>query len=108
MMRGSINLYLKRMMQTRKGSMEWWPDDSLCWVATIMIYSDNLKNLHAFMGKQRVQLKGCSVPSWRTPIGDPDCAELLVQASIEIDAYFKKIVNDHGGPLIDRNWDKDR
>ena len=105
-MRTSIDLFLKRMMQARKGSMEWWVDRNLCWVAAIMISGDNLKNLHAFVGQQRRKLAGCATLSWRTPTDDPSCAELLAQSAVQIDAYFKKIVNDHGGPLIDRNWNK--
>ncbi len=82
-MRGGIDLFLRKMMRLhrwRNGSL-WWPDASLCWVAAIMVYGSNLKKLHAFIGKQ-----------------------LRRPSAARIDAYFKKIVNAHGGPLIDRNW----
>lgn len=107
-MRMSIDRFLNRMMQTSKGSLEWWSkgDNSLCWVAALTIFSNNLENLHTVIRKQLFKLGGCLVPSWRTREYDPDCAERLTKSAIEIDAYFKKIVNGHGGPLIDRNWNK--
>ena len=79
-MRGGIDLFLRKITWNVKGAL-WWTDGSLCWVATIMVYGNNLENLHAFIGKQ-----------------------LRKPSAAKIDAYFKKIVNDHGGPLIDRNW----
>ena len=81
-MRSGIDFFLKKMMLHHKGPV-WWEDNSLCWVAAIMLYGDNLKNLYAFIGKQ-----------------------LLKPSATKIDVYFKKIVNAHGGPLIDRNWHK--
>jgi hypothetical protein len=83
-MRQGIDKFLRKLVVNYKGSL-WWPDGSLCWVATIMVYGKNLDNLRAFIGKQLRRLK----PS-----------------AVRIDAYFKKIVVDHGGPLIDRNWNK--
>jgi len=106
MMRGSIDRFLRRMITQERMHSDWWPDRSLCWVATIMIYSDNLEKLHAFVGKQLRTLSGCSTVPWRTPDKDPDCAERLTKAAWALDAYFKKIVNDHGGPLIHRNWEE--
>lgn len=84
-MRQGIDKFLQKLVVKYKGAL-WWGDGSLCWVATIMVYGDNLKNLHAFIGKQlRSPFKG---------------------RAARIDAYFKKIVNGHGGPLIDRDWYK--
>lgn len=79
-MRQGIDRFLRKITRHRSGAI-WWRDGSLCWVATIMVYGSNLIDLHAFIGKQ-----------------------LRKPSAVKIDAYFKKIVNHHGGPLIDRNW----
>lgn len=79
-MRGGIDLFLRKITRHRSGSL-WWRDGSLCWVATIMVYGSNLRDLHAFIRKQ-----------------------LRKPSATKIDTYFKKIVNAHGGPLIGRNW----
>jgi hypothetical protein len=77
----------------------WWEKDELCWIAVIMRSSTNLKNLHAFLGTQLDKLKDC-VP------GTKKCMMKWYNMSAAVDAYLKKLVKDHGGPLIDRNWSK--
>jgi len=78
-----IDGFLRKITKGRQ-SGGWWQTGGNCWVATIMVYSPNLKELHRFVGKE---LRRGYFPSAR-----------------RIDTYFKKIVNAHGGPLIDRNW----
>lgn len=80
-MRTDIDKYLRKITSE---PVDWWGDGSLCWVAAIMVYGDNLEKLRAFIGQQLRR-------RWS---GSPE----------QIDAYFKKIVNEHSGPLIDRNW----
>ena len=80
-MRTDIDRYLQKITQ---GPVDWWDDGGSCWLAVAMAYGDNLKELRTFIGKQLRR-------RWS---GSPR----------QIDAYFKKVVNDHGGPLIDRNW----
>ncbi len=78
--------------------LRWWEIDELCWVAVVMMYSGNLKKLHALLGKQIAKLKDCHKR--------PDCLGKQTRMAKAIDAYLKKIVKEHGGPLIDRNWNK--
>lgn len=102
----TVDRYLKQMMTDYEQALEmaWWKDSMTAHgVAGVMPYGDNLENLHAFLGKQLRGLKDCVTFFWMVK-DNPRCKPRLNKTAVAIDTYFKKIVNDHGGPFIDRNW----
>jgi len=81
--------------------LRWWEKKKeLTWVAVVMAFNHNLDKLHAFLGKQIDELKGCPMP-----LSEDVCMHKVSKMMVAVDAYLKKIVIEHGGPLIDRNWD---
>ena len=78
---------------------QWWERQELAWIAILMRYGGNLEQLHAFLGKQIPYVRFCTD-------GSNKCAGRWVKMVRDVDAFLKKMVKDHGGPLIDRNWYK--
>ena len=77
----------------------WWEEPEVCWIAQLMLSNRNLEKLHAFLGQQLKEVGRC----------DPnkaDCMDTWLRMRAKVDRYLKKMVKDHGGPLIDRNWSK--
>jgi len=79
-----VDIFLRIMMKDAKVKSGWWRhgDGRMCNVAVIMA-SGGLRKLYAFSGKQAAK---------------PNV--------VEIDAFFKTMVRDHGGPFIDRNFSR--
>jgi hypothetical protein len=101
-MRKSIDAFLKNMMEEngQKLELSWWCNkDCLHYIASLTLFSNNLEKLYVFIGRQLGKLGRCSI---LTRIG---CRPRRAKAAKAISNYFKKMVIDHGGPLIDRNWD---
>lgn len=93
-MRSSIDAFLKKTMKEngQKLEMSWWcTGDELHYVASLTVYSNNLRKLRDFIGKQTHLLR----PSRRTAV------------SKALSDYFKKMVIDHGGPLINRDFNRE-
>lgn len=84
-MREAVDIRLKRFLPTNGSEVTW--------VAVTMMSSGNLEEFHTTVGQQALKMRRCG----------KKCAREVVRA---LDAYFKKVVNDHSGPLIDRNWNK--
>lgn len=104
----TVDRYLKQMMTDYEQVLEmaWWKDSMTAHgVAGVMSYGDNLENLHTFIGKQLRMLKGCMTSFWVVR-DNPLCKLRLGKTTVAIDTYFKKVVKEHGGPFIDRNWNK--
>jgi hypothetical protein len=93
-MRTSIDAFLKKTMKEngKKLEMSWWSDDEhLHYVASLTVYGGNLKKLRDFIGKQVHLLRWSSRGKVAKTLSD----------------YFKKMVVDHGGPLIDRKFNRE-
>lgn len=109
MMMVNVDRHLKAMMTKHSQPLAtaWWKDPMTAHgVPGVLPSNDNLKKLHIFLGKQ-IQKLGSCINNFGWVVDTlPGCKRRLSKSVVEIDTYFKKIVNDHGGPLIDRDWNR--
>ena len=72
----------------------------MTWLAVVLYYNDNFRKMVSFLNKQYGKLKHCR--------GQGGCdVDYVASVVADVDKYWKKMVVDHGGPIIDRNWDKE-
>jgi hypothetical protein len=84
---------------SHRPSLRWWEKVELCTLAVTMFYSNNIRKLRDFLDLQLTYKKTC--------VSREDCADKHLDTVENIDKYLKRIVKEHGGPLIDRNWNAD-
>ena len=104
-MREAVDNYIKGIVLRRQSSFDdsnWWEKEETSWVAITMMSSGNLEELYRFTGRQITLAE--QNPINATGIIKASAVNLVTS----LDHYFKQLVIGHGGPLIDRNWNKYR
>ena len=86
----------------------WWEKEEICWTAHLMMFDKNMENLYLLLGAMlQYKKQKCANPTYNKDGINEKCLKATLHARSRIDHFLKTMIKAHGGPRIDRGWNKE-